>query len=101
MKSILLLLFLFSAIIFLSCNKKSHPAKADTAVVKKVPKVKTPVPQVIVVNDQIAKKTFDGRLYYDLEGKRYWRSNKDGKYYLYNKAMYSDPNFKAPKKSKK
>ena len=81
------------------CNKKSHPAKSETAVVKKVPKVKTPVPKVIVVNDQIAKRTFDGRLFYDLEGRRYWKNNKDGKYYLYNKSMYSDPDFKAPKKS--
>ena len=88
-----------TAFTFQNCSKKSHPAKIDTAVVKKVPMVKTPVPKVIVVNDQIAKRTFDGRFYYDLEGRRYWRSNKDGKYYLYNKSMYSDPAFKAQKKS--
>ena len=101
MNSKYLLIVLFSALTFQRCSKKSHPAKTEAVVVKKVPKVKTPVPKVIVVNDQIAKRTFDGRLYYDLEGRRYWRSNKDGKYYLYNKSMYSDPDFKAPKKSKK
>ena len=89
-----------TAFTFQNCSKKGHPAKTDTAVVKKVPMVKTPVPKVIVVNDQIAKRTFDGRFYYDLEGRRYWRSNKDGKYYLYNKSMYSDPAFKAQKRIK-
>ncbi|MDB5200909.1 MAG: hypothetical protein JWQ27_318 [Ferruginibacter sp.] len=39
-------------------------------------------PQVIVVNDKAAGKTADGKLYYDLNGYRYWKNNKDGKYYL-------------------
>ena len=41
-----------------------------------------------------AKKNIDGRLYYDVEGRRYWRNYNDGKYYLFNKSMYSDSAFK-------
>ena len=52
------------------------------------------VPKVIWVNDKVAKKNFDGRLYYDLEGRRYWKNYVDGKYYLYNRAMYSDSAYK-------
>jgi hypothetical protein len=74
--------------------------KTDTvAAVKKAPvkrKIKVPVPQVISVNDNAAKRSVDGRLYYDLQGHRYWRNNKDGKYYLYNKSMNTDPDFKNP-----
>src|SRR5688572_18066990 len=92
-----------------SCSKKTTPArtpeptatvaevktdtiqakkKTDTtvltkkAVVKKKPKAS--VPKVMVVNDKFAKRSVDGRLYYDLEGHRYWRNNIDGKYYLFN-----------------
>ncbi|MEP6710795.1 MAG: hypothetical protein ABJA37_00185 [Ferruginibacter sp.] len=39
-------------------------------------------PQVIIVNDKAAGKTTDGKYYYDLNGFRYWKNNKDGKYYL-------------------
>ena len=82
------------------CNKKSHPDKSNTSV-KAIPKkVVTPTPKVIVVDDKVARKTIDGRYYYDLEGHRYWRNNKDGKYYLYNKSMYADPAFKSVKKVK-
>lgn len=84
-----------------SCNKKAHPSSSknnstDTVtVVKKKPvRKKGPVPKVITVNDLVAHKTVDGRYYYDLEGRRYWRNNKDGKYYLYNRSMYNDPAFK-------
>ncbi len=112
----LLLLFAIS-----SCSKKIQPnktttttetisgkdtvtvttrEKTDTMLVKK-PVVKkkpgTAVPKVIVVNDQYAKKSVDGRLYYDLQGHRYWRSKKDGKYYLFNKSMLTDDAFRAPK----
>jgi hypothetical protein len=68
----------------------------DSVVVKKpvVRKIKTPVPKVLTVDDRAAKKTADGRLYYDLEGHRYWRNYNDGKYYLFNKNMYSNPAFK-------
>lgn len=54
----------------------------------------TAAPKVIWVNDKVAKKNFDGRLYYDLDGRRYWKNYIDGKYYLYNKAMYNNPAFK-------
>jgi len=89
--------------IFGNCSRKTHPAESTsvsttsttkTASVAPVKKVKTVVPKVIVVNDSVASKTFDGRYYYDLGGHRYWRSNKDGKYYIYNKSMNSDPAFK-------
>lgn len=49
---------------------------------------------MITVNDSAASKTFDGRLYYDLEGHRYWRNKKDGKYYLYSKSMQGNADFK-------
>ena len=77
-----------------SCSKKTTPAK-DAPVAAPIKKVKTPTPTVIVVNDATAKKTVDGRLYYDLEGHRYWKNYKDGKYYKYSKSMQGNPDFKA------
>ena len=91
----------FAAMLFIlaltACSKKSVPSKEEPpaskpAVVYKAP-VKTPTPKSIVVNDAAAKKTVEGKYYYDLEGKRYWRSKKDGKYYLYYKGMFSNPDF--------
>ena len=109
-----------------SCSKKTHPSpsapavhaetksdtivvsekidsavaiKADTVATVKPATKKKPaesIPKVIVVNDKYAKKSVDGRYYYDLEGHRYWRSNKDGKYYLFNKSMLTDEAFKKP-----
>jgi hypothetical protein len=79
-----------------NCSKKTTPAK-DPVVAAPVKKIKTTVPKVITVNDASAKKNFDGRLYYDLEGHRYWRNNNDGKYYLYNKSMQSDDAYKVKK----
>ena len=79
-----------------ACSKKTAPAAtAPAAVEKKVVKKKPkgPAPKVIVVNDAAAKKTADGRLFYDLDGKRYWKNKRDGKYYLFNKAMYNNPDF--------
>ena len=74
--------------------------KTDSfTVVTKAPVRKKPVaaiPTVIAVNDAAAKKSVDGRLYYDLQGHRYWRNYKDGKYYLYNKSMNTDEAFKKP-----
>lgn len=64
-------------------------------VVKRKPKI--PIPTVITVNDNVARKSVDGRLYYDLQGHRYWRSNKDGKYYIFSKSMQSDPAFQKPR----
>jgi hypothetical protein len=87
-----------------SCSKKHVPERtaeprANTAApaVKKVPVKKVPavpVAKVILVNDSVAKKNIDGRLYYDVGGHRYWRNYDDGKYYLFNKSMYTDKAFK-------
>ncbi|MEP6617428.1 MAG: hypothetical protein ABJA57_12650 [Ginsengibacter sp.] len=102
---VLLLLF--------SCSRRHHPTrtpdvnmenpankKTDTVVAKKVfkPTQKDLIPKVIVVNDNVAHKSVDGRFYYDLLGHRYWRNNKDGKYYLFNKSMYNNDAFKSPAK---
>lgn len=75
--------------------------KSDSAEIAKPvekPKPKPEFPQVISVNDQAASKSVDGRLYYDVMGHRYWKNFKDGKYYLFNKSMYNDPDFNPPKK---
>lgn len=104
---IFIVAFLISLLIF-SCSRKTHPAKtssetttkkndttsATKMVVKKRPKAV--FPKVIVVNDSAASKSVDGRLYYDVMGHRYWRNYKDGKYYLFNKSMYNNPDFKNP-----
>ena len=103
----------FSLIILNSCSKKHHPArstvnsekssvdsvKSENTVVAsaKVKKTKATFPKVITVNDDAAHKSVDGRLYYDVQGHRYWRNNKDGKYYLFNKAMYNNPDFQSQK----
>lgn len=99
-----------------SCSKKHTPSKTGNATitsqsdstyvknnevgsVKKVAiskKKSPPLPQMITVNDTAAKKSVDGRLYYDVQGHRYWKNFKDGKYYLFNKKMYKDPAFKPP-----
>lgn len=91
-----------------SCHKKNYPARTDATTVEKtvdsaevkkpvVKKKKEPLPKVIAVNDEAAHKSVDGRLYYDVMGHRYWKNYKDGKYYLFNKSMFSNPDFKAPK----
>ena len=85
-----------------SCSKKTHPSqpvemKAEPGMAKTEPvkaKPKEVIPKVIIVNDRVASKSADGRYYYDLDGHRYWRNNKDGKYYLFNKSMYTDEAFK-------
>ena len=95
--------FPFIAIIALtllfSCSRKHNPessagatgASTSTTTAKPVvKKAKLPVSKVITVNDNAAKKSFDGRLYYDLDGHRYWKNYNDGKYYLFNKSMYTD-----------
>lgn len=101
MRQALLLIVAFLFIGMVSCSKKHHPASEATTekkvsetktVVRKVER--TPTPKVITVDDRAAKKTPDGRMYYDLNRKRYWRNFNDGKYYLYNKSMYNDPAFK-------
>lgn len=105
-KPVLIIAALFVIISINSCSKRTHPTAGDTvsaarpaetATVKKAT-VKTAVPKVIMVNDSVAKRSVDGRYYYDLGGRRYWRNNRDGKYYLFNKSMYDNPDFKAPPK---
>lgn len=87
------------ALLFAACSKKTHPATDNagkSAVLKKpvAKKSKIPTPKIITVDDRAAKQAPDGRLYYDIEGKRYWKNYDDGKYYKYNKSMYADPAFK-------
>lgn len=73
---------------------KPAAAATGTRAMTKRTSTATAAPKVIWVNDKVAKKNFDGRLYYDLDGRRYWKNYVDGKYYLYNKAMYSNAAFK-------
>lgn len=95
-------IFLIVAALITGCSKKQQPQASNTAAnktvenkpVEKKAVKKMPAPKVITVDDRAAKKTPDGRLYYDFNGKRYWRNYNDGKYYLFNKKMYNDPAFK-------
>jgi PBP1b-binding outer membrane lipoprotein LpoB len=100
-RKLLIISSLFISVLITGCSKKSHPTtsantetKPTTTATTTTPKPKEPIPTVISVNDKVASKSVDGRLYYDLEGHRYWRSKKDGRYYLFNKSMYNDPAFK-------
>ncbi len=88
---------------------KAKPAvetkKTDTVAIAKAPaekpaekeKVKSDFPNVISVNDNAASKSVDGRLFYDVLGHRYWKNYKDGKYYLFDKSMYNNPDFQPTK----
>ncbi len=113
MKSFSLLVAACIIVALGSCDKRSHPAGSasvtrldknsgkknsptDAATVKATTK-KLPTPKVLIVNDSAAKRTPDGRYYYDFNGKRYWRNKKDGKYYQFNKSMYNDEAFKGVK----
>ena len=93
------------ALLINSCRRKHHPAETSTSVsvknndslsIKNAYKLKRKnlTPKVIVVNDNVARKSVDGRLYYDLLGHRYWKNYKDGKYYLFNQSMYNNDAFK-------
>jgi len=93
-------LMIASVLLITACSKKTTPtteattsneSKKPTEIYR--PPVKTPTPKAIVVSDAAAKKDVNGRYYYDLEGKRYWRNKKDGKYYLYYKGMFENKNF--------
>jgi len=99
---------------FNSCSRKIHPSgspsitpingisssenrKEDEGNLEKTTvtrKHKATFPKIISVNDSAASKSVDGRLYYDVMGHRYWKNYKDGKYYLFNKSMYSNSDFK-------
>jgi hypothetical protein len=85
-------LVLLSLLIIISCSTKH--LQTNSGAINKEPATKGPWPQTLTVNDKIAKKSVDGRLYFDLEGKRYWKNYNNGKYYLFNKSMYDDPAFK-------
>ena len=105
MKKYIVLILIFPAYLFLqSCHRKSIPTKNEDIYAKKIDSttkavpvykapIKTPTPKSIVVNDKAATKTIEGRYYYDLEGKRYWRNKKDGKYYLYYKDIFENKDF--------
>jgi len=67
------------------------PEKTEKPVVKEKPKPE--FPKVITVNDAAASKSVDGRLFYDVLGHRYWKNYSDGKYYLFDKSMYNNPDF--------
>ena len=94
-------LFIFFTLV-ISCSKKTVPIKEAEPIAKVKPVTppppkritKTPTASYIIINDAAPKKVVDGRLFYDLEGKRYWKNYRDGKYYLFNKKMYSDYDFK-------
>ena len=117
LKYILTSFIIFSLLLFQACSRKTapppkpnitptigtaskEPGSPDSVAIAEVKAkmgyktpVKTATPKSIVVSDAAAKKTVDGRYYYDLEGKRYWRSKKDGKYYLYYKGMFDNKDF--------
>jgi PBP1b-binding outer membrane lipoprotein LpoB len=76
-------------------TKKIDSVETPKPVIK--PKPKTEFPKVITVNDEAASESVDGRLYYDVMGHRYWKNFKDGKYYLFDKSMYNNPDFKPHK----
>ncbi|MEO8823587.1 MAG: hypothetical protein ABI366_08425 [Ginsengibacter sp.] len=85
---------------------ESEKPEADTATVVATVKEEKPTPKpadkpdfpkVISVNDDAATKSVDGRLFYDVLGHRYWKNYDDGKYYLFDKSMYNNPDFKPPK----
>jgi hypothetical protein len=115
MKKILFFLIMAGGLTMQSCHRKSVPSKSEEVKAMEEAKtieeakaaeiavkaektykapIKTVAPKMIVVNDKAAKKTLDGRYYYDLERKRYWRSKADGKYYLYYKGMFDNKDFK-------
>jgi hypothetical protein len=110
------IIFITATLFVIGCHKRYYPSNANnnsstkttspapaanratatTSVAKKpvVKKIPTVMPKVITVNDSAAKKSVDGRLYYDVEGHRYWRNYDDGKYYLFNKSMFTNKAFK-------
>jgi hypothetical protein len=92
-------LILLLLVMIVSCSKKHHPQTAENGMAMHPAKIKTrgPLPKVLTVDDKIAGRAVDGRLYFDLEGHRYWKNYKDGKYYMFSKSMYNNPAFKPNK----
>ena len=79
--------------------KKADTVTVAAATEKPVEKEKpkSDFPKVITVTDGAASKSVDGRLFYDVLGHRYWKNYKDGKYYLFDKSMYNNPDFRPSK----
>ena len=113
MKIYVIAVILLVVAILFSCHRKQHTGrtssrtesnnintvtKKDSVSKKTLVTRKDLIPKVIVVNDSVARRSVDGRYYYDLLGHRYWRNNKDGKYYIFNKSMYTNDAFKSPGK---
>lgn len=89
--------FILLSFILFSCSKRHIPETAEKPIEKKPLIIRTkptPIPKVITVNDALAKQAPDGRLFYDLQGRRYWRNYDDGKYYLFSKMMSGNKAFK-------
>ena len=84
----------------LGCSKKHQPQttvvtnSSTSATKKRAANLHGPLPKTLDVSDKVATRDIDGRLYYDVEGHRYWKNYVDGKYYLFSKSMYNDPAFK-------
>lgn len=97
---ILIVFILMTAVV--SCGKKHVPERSTGTAnempvnnaAKKSPAKRMAVPKVIAVNDKVAKRAVDGRMYYDVQGHRYWKNFDDGKYYLFNQSMFSNAAFK-------
>jgi hypothetical protein len=91
-------LIVLSLILVFSCSKKHQPqtavVKSENSVAKKKAALHGPLPKTLTVSDKVATRDVDGRLYYDVEGHRYWKNYVDGKYYMFNKGMYDNPAFK-------
>jgi hypothetical protein len=88
-------LILILLIILFSCSKRQHPQAASNGNSLSAKKNSvTTVPKILTVEDKIAIKSVDGRLYFDFEGHRYWKNYNNGRYYLFNKSMYNNPAFK-------
>ena len=115
-KHIVTSFIIFSLLILQACSRKTAPppkpnitptigtttttTTPDSAAIAEVKAkmgyktpVKTAVPKSIVVSDVAAKKTVNGRYYYEMECKLYWRSKKDVKYYIYYKGMFENKDF--------
>ena len=100
------ILFIVLLMFVASCRKKHQPQTEITVTdvpentkpvtTKKTAKkvIRTAVPKVITVDDRGAQKSVDGRLYYDLEGRRYWKNYNDGRYYIFKPGMFDNPAFK-------
>lgn len=96
MKNILsITAFILLSISIFSCSKKDYTDKVLASATRhKETKVRKPkAPKVISVSDALAMTAMDGGLYYEFQGRRYWKNYEDGKYYLFNRSMYKNKAF--------